>query len=72
MSLAKKYGISEEKIKRLIRDGVIPFGEVRKDQIYCCFQNYLSSGITKPEAIKLTSDDMRCSERYVYDVIRLK
>jgi hypothetical protein len=69
MSLSKKYDVPEEKITAMIKDGVIPWGVLRIEEIISRYKNHVSS-MPKCEAVKCTSDEIGVSKTYVYDVVK--
>lgn len=69
MSLSKKYGIDEDKIKQLIKDGWLNCSVTKYEQIYNAYRQNLSTGISKPQAISNAAEIGRVSERAVYYII---
>lgn len=69
MSIAKKYGISEDAIKAMVRDGILPCSVIKCDEILSCYSEKIAQGIPKYEAVHLTSDEANVSLSYVYRII---
>lgn len=70
MSLSKKYGIPEETIKAMVKDGVLPCSVVKCDEIMNYYNDQRSKGEPKSEAVHRTSDVLNISTRYVYLIIK--
>lgn len=70
MSLDKKYGVSEACIKAMVKDGIIPWGVIRQEQMRSCYKSKIDSGIEKHEAVKLTSEEFNVSKTYIYRLIQ--
>lgn len=69
MSLKDRYQIPENIWKEMIRDGVLPCAIKTQEEILSCLKKHIETGITHGEAVKRTSDDMRVSTSWVYEVI---
>ena len=70
MSLKDKYHISNDVWLDLIRNGVISCSVSKQEDILACVKKYKEAGIVHCEAVKKAADDMRVSERWVYDVLK--
>lgn len=69
MSLAKKYDIEEDKIKRLIKDGWISCAVPKHEQAYNTYKSGLARGLPKPQAIANAAEETKLGERMVYKII---
>ena len=69
MSLSDKYGIPEEKIKLLIKDGWISCSVTKYEEVIYTYKKNLASGQSSREAICNTADDLKVSDRHVYRII---
>lgn len=69
MSLASKYGISEQSLKALIKDGWISCSVAKYDEVYS-FYKEKRKAVTHSEAIKETSITYNISDRWVYEIVR--
>ena len=70
MSLAKKYGIEEEKIKLLIKDGWLSCSVTKYEEIYYHYKKFMNSGDKKTDAIFKAAEQGRVGERVVWDIIK--
>ncbi len=70
MKLSEKYGVPEEKIKAMIKDGVISCSYVGRETIYHTYRLNIKSGQSNSEAIKNTSITHNCSDRWVYEIVK--
>lgn len=70
MSLAKKYGIPEEVVRKMYQEGWIVARANPHQYIYDYYLKALSSGKGKTEAIYEAAELARVSERTVYNVIK--
>jgi hypothetical protein len=68
--LSDKYGIPEEKIKLLIKDGYISCSIPRVDEIIVHYKSKISKGIGKSEAVNQTAEEKNISRQYMYQIIR--
>lgn len=71
MSLAKKYGLSEEVVKSMIRDGILPCSIVKAEEVIAFYDKEIRSGVPKSEAVKRASDELNVSIRSVYRFIKI-
>jgi hypothetical protein len=69
MSLSKKYGIEESKIKALIKDGWISCSAPSYEEIYYFYKSEVSAGVGSKQAVHNTSIKAKVSERQVYNII---
>lgn len=69
MSLADKYGIPEEKIKLLIKDGWISCSAINYEEIYVFYKSEISKGVASKQAVHNASVKGHVSERWVYTII---
>lgn len=69
MSLADKYKIPEASLKKMISDGILPCSIVKADEIVCFYNQQISSGIPKPEAMKNTSEQYDIALSYTYRLV---
>lgn len=70
MSLSKKYGIEEDKIKQLIRDGWITCSAVKYDSVMSVFEAYRSKGLCISQAVANTAEDTKMGERMIWNIIK--
>lgn len=70
MNIAEKYGLNEETIKQMIRDGIIPCHVTKHEQVYNFYQKGINSGLPKPQAISNAAEEYKLSERMVYFIIK--
>lgn len=69
MSLAEKYGLSEEAFKKMVRDGILPNSVIRSNEIICFYNQKITAGVPKPEAIKCISETYDISLVYAYRIV---
>lgn len=69
MSLSDKYGIPEEKIKLLIKDGWISCSAINYEEIYVYYKAEISKGVPSKQAVHNASVKGHVSERWVYTII---
>ena len=69
MSLADKYGIPEEKIKMLIKDGWISCTVTKYEEVIYTYKRNISNGLQNADAISATADSVKLSDRQVYRII---
>jgi len=69
MSLSDKYGIPEEKIKMLIKDGWLSCSLPKYEEVIYTYKQNLSKGLSNPDAISNTADSVKLSDRQVYRII---
>lgn len=70
MSLSKKYGIPQEKVKELIKDGWISCSVPMYEKIYQDFQNSMSVGGKTQTAVFLeVAEKNHVSEKTVQKIV---
>lgn len=69
MSIFDKYGIEPEKVKAMIKDGIIPCSVVKRDEIYTTYKT-LSKSVNKPDAVHQTAVKCNVTSRWVWMIIR--
>lgn len=69
MTLAEKYGIPEEKIKLLIKDGWISCSVPQYEEVVIHYKSEVSKGIGSKQAVYNVSVKAGISERQVYNII---
>ena len=69
MSLADKYGIPEDKIKLLIKDGWISCSVAKSEEVIYTYKQNLIKGLSNPDAVSNTADSVKLSDRQVYRII---
>lgn len=69
MSLSEKYGIPQDKITMLIKDGWISCSAAKYEEVVYIYKKNLAEGKTKLEAISNTAEETRVSDRHVYRII---
>jgi hypothetical protein len=70
MSLKDKYHIDNSVWIDMIRNGVISCSISKQEDILACLKKHKETGIEHCEAVKRTSEDMRVSVQWVYEVIK--
>lgn len=70
MTLKDKYGIPQSTWQALCRDGIISSKMSRAEDIIACFNRKLSSGLSRPESVKATADEMECTDTWVREVVK--
>lgn len=70
MSLKDKYHISNDVWIDLIRNGVISCSISKQEDILASVKRHKEQGTPHPEAVKLASEENRCTPEWVYEVIR--
>jgi hypothetical protein len=70
MSLRDEFQIPQSTWKAMIRRGVISCSVSKQEDILCCLKRKKDSGIMHSEAVKMTAEEMKVSEQWVYEVIR--
>jgi len=68
MSLKDKYHIDNSVWIDMIRNGVISCSVSKQEDILACVKRHKES-CEHGEAVKRTADEMRVTERWVYEVI---
>jgi hypothetical protein len=69
MSLADKYGIPEEKIKALIKDGWISCSATKYEEVIFIYKKCIAEGKPKLQAISNAAESANLKERQVYNII---
>lgn len=69
MSLADKYGIPEETIKALIKDGWITCTATKYEEVIYIYKRNLKEGKCKSQAVSNAADEARISDRQVWRII---
>lgn len=69
MTLSEKYGIPEEKIKLLIKDGWLSCSVPQYEEIMVHYKAEISRGVAPQQAITNTADKSHVCERQVYRII---
>lgn len=69
MKLSDKYGIPEEKIKMLIKDGWISCSAPAYEEIYIHYRSEVDKGVGSKQAAYNASVKAKVSERQVYYII---
>jgi hypothetical protein len=67
--LSEKYGIPEEKIKLLIKDGWISCSVPQYEEVIVYYKSEISKGVPARQAIVNTSEKTGMSDRNVYYII---
>lgn len=77
MSLSKKYAISEETIKKMVRDGVISCSWAGRESVYKCYLKHKATAVAKRsdgngarQAVIATAAEMNCSLSHVWESIQ--
>lgn len=70
MSISKKYGIPESAVIALYRDGHLPESSKRCFEIADLVKEHMTKGKCKTDAVCQVSEDLRCSERHVWDCVK--
>jgi hypothetical protein len=65
--LSKRYGVNEETIKAMIKDGWLSCSVARYEEVYYIYQNNLHKGTSN--AVKIASDNTGYSESMIYHII---
>ena len=69
MTLSDKYGIPQEKIKMLIKDGWISCSAPTYEEIYVYYKAEMNKGVGSKQAAYNASVKEGISERHVYTII---
>ncbi len=69
MSLSNKYGISQETVNQMVKDGVISCSWPMYEEVFNLYQSMLSSGKNKTQIYNEIADRKGISERTVRDII---
>lgn len=70
MSFLKKYGLPEETIKNMVKDGVIPCLTMHHDEILTFYKKQIDSGLSVGEATHKTCDEMGVSYQWCQRLVR--
>lgn len=70
MSLAKKYGIPEETIKLMIKDGWLSCSVAKCEEIIVHYKRHVDAGVPKLEAVHRVEDEIKVSERHIYRILK--
>ena len=70
MSLKDKYHIDNQVWIDLIRNGVISCSVAKQDEILSCLKKHKDAGVAQFEAVKRTAEEMKVSERWVFELIK--
>lgn len=70
MTIKDKYNIPQSTWQALLRDGVITSRVCRAEEILSCYKRYKTGGKNHTASVIATADEMRCSETWVYELIR--
>ncbi len=70
MSLSKKYGIEQDKIKRLVADGWLHCSLLKYEEGVKVYQESIAEGKPKLQAIANAAHAGKISERQVYNIIK--
>lgn len=65
--LCDKYGLREEQLKAMVKDGVISTTWPYYDEIIIFYK--ANKHLGKPEAIRMAADKFKISDRQVYNII---
>lgn len=68
--IAEKYGMSDEKFKKAINDGLISTSWLRREEIVVHFKEKLKGAKNKSEAVKLTAESFNCTTTYIHTILR--
>lgn len=68
-SVCKKYNLTEEQYKQMVRDGVISTTYPHYDAIYETFKTQMTCSAGTEDAVIKTSIQEKCSRETVYRVI---
>lgn len=69
MTLSEKYGIPEDKIKALIKDGWITCSATKYEEVIYLYKRNIGEGKTKLQAISNAAEAAKVSDRQVYRII---
>ena len=69
MSLSKKYGIPEETIKLMIKDGWLSCSVAKCEEIIVHYKKHVDAGIPKPEAVLRVTEEIPVCKRHVYRIL---
>lgn len=68
--LSKKYGVSEQAIKALVKDGWITCNAPQYEEIYYQYKQHFKNTGCRSEAINITASYTNVSQRWVYEIIK--
>jgi hypothetical protein len=69
MTIKDKYNIPPATWQALLKDGVITSRVSRAEEILSCYTRKKST-MSHTQSVAATADEMRCSETWVYELIR--
>ena len=69
MSLSKKYGIPEDKIKLLIKDGWISCTATKYEEVIYIYKKNIGEGKGVEDAVSNAAEECKLSDRQVYRII---
>ena len=69
MSLADKYGIPQEKITALIKDGWISCTVSKYEEVVYIYRRNIQEGKCKSQAISNAADEAKVSDRHVWRIL---
>lgn len=67
--LSEKYGIPEEKIKMLVKDGYINCSALQYEEIVYYYKSEVNKGVASTQAVYNTSEKFGYKERRVWEII---
>jgi hypothetical protein len=67
--LCKKYNLSEDQLKNMVKDGWISISVPHFDEVYSTFKNNLSNSTGREDAVLKTSIQHNCDRTTVYRII---
>lgn len=67
--LSNKYGVPEDTVKKMIRDGVIACSWSKYEEVYTAYQKLKNSGSPKYKIYMDISIELGVSERTVKDIV---
>lgn len=70
MSLFDRYGVEPEKIKAMIKDGIIPCSVVKRDEIVTTYRSLVRT-MPNGDAVHETSIKCNVSSRWVWKIIKM-
>jgi len=70
MTLSEKYGIPPEKIKAMVKDGLLNCAVMQWEEIANCYYSEVGKGTASLQAISTAAIKYKVSERTVYNIIK--
>lgn len=67
--LSKKYDVPEEKLKMMMKDGVISCSWGAYDEIYYCYKSERPSAKSNEDAYNIVAAKMNVSRSTVYNIV---